>query len=257
MLTLQELVEQEQRILIDSSILFSDNPFLQIQIAKEAYRTIRNADNVFVLPENKKEITKKRQILVSRLKRKKGLLKKSSGEVYRDIKEQVNSLESQKKELDRLIKNLKTVELNGFTLYHTFKKIICYLEDTLKIKTNHKDKNNRTDEANIAAALSYAKHGLPVTLLSNDGDFPRLLRYIIRELEQPCYQYVIGDLLKSIRDPEGGIRIYNNLGSSDRKFKPGFDSREYKPKKERLIIKEERRAFVRSNLKSLLTPVPS
>lgn len=240
--TLEEIAENEPRVLIDTSCLTEFNGALQsIQKLQFLSKFLDRAGNIIITPEVLGEF----EVNPKNSKKGSDNLKNyvNRGKASEVTKERYHRVTSKTQFLKRVTRKLrkKQIDFTPSSTYQSLFNTLCYLADILKIK----EPTKRTDESVIAAAffLTYCSQQ-KTAVLSNDSHFPSLSCALIRELSIPAIDNQIREVVNVSR--KTGIRIYREKEGESFDYELKWDSRQYKPGRPRLNSKH------RKDLKQLL-----
>jgi len=263
MLTLQEILERETRVLLDTSsisINSKDNAQAISRKIDSFLQSLAFSNSVYTIKDVVEELMPLRTNLnEGRKELKKGLRKVEKINRYvgfSEIRGKIEEVAKKEQAVKRLISRLKDRILNLTDLanYQPFEDFVFYLEDRLKIK---KDGNpsNRTDEKVVSAALFLTVYGFGRTAIATgDSDISKLLRCCADISNNSKFLPQNETLAKALAEKE--VIVYFKLpGTQD--YEPRFNSRMYASKPQRWALTPQDLEFIKEKLTHFPQPVLS
>jgi hypothetical protein len=237
MFTLQEIVEKESRILIDTSIM----PFFCYKDIKKDNENLKiinqllnDYQNIHLIPEVYREIELNKLNTKKNIKLTKGKLNRCNAQEKHELKSLNEKLHLRQKLSKRLRDKLRgrIIDFNPLEEYQILKNIVYKFEDKLSIKTGKKHPENRTDESIIATALYFSLYGNHRTaIITNDGDLPNLLRIIVKEIRRPGLNTTLKRLSHNLTSNKG-IIIYRPTKDNNQAYRIVLNTKAYHVKPE-------------------------
>jgi hypothetical protein len=182
MLTLQEILERETRVLLDNSAFgfYNDiNAQLLEKSAEKVLDTVLPCNYAYILPETLAQINGLKRALNSGQKTFRERVRKyQRSELFSDIKGTYEEICKKLRCIKRFISEMKgkVLDIDDNILYLQFVNFVCYLENTFRVKKN-RNPCKRTDEKVVAAALFLTAYGKGSTaVVTGDSDITRLLK---------------------------------------------------------------------------------
>ncbi|MEM4230779.1 MAG: hypothetical protein QXF25_02805 [Candidatus Pacearchaeota archaeon] len=226
MFTLQEILERETRVFLDTSVLSS---FYDGTSSFEEADLIKESDSVIILSDVLDEVRAFRTAISKvrkKIKKAKRVTKSGESGLHYELSDKCNNIEIKTHFVKRLLSILRerVINLGELQKYQTFREILFYLEDNLRLKKQHSD--NRTDESLVAAALFLTIYGKGNSaIVSGDSDIQRLLNGFLGTINRkeliPYNERIVRGL------NEKRIRVYFRIPGTQQ-YKIGLDSSEAK-----------------------------
>lgn len=246
MFTLQEILERETRVFLDTSVLSS---FYDGTPSFEEADLIKESDSAVILSDVLEEVRAFRTALSKgrkKIKKAKRMMEFDESELHYELANKCNDIEIKTHFVKRLLNILKekVIHLEGLQGYQTFREIIFYLEDNLRLKKQHSD--NRTDESLVAAALFFTIYDKGNTaIVSGDSDIQRLLNGFLGTISRKELIPYNGRIVSGLN--ERGIRVYFRIPKTQQ-YQLCLDSAEARQFYRQSLIKEDLLAIVSQKL---------